>query len=133
MDKKFKAKLERALRKLSWSWKPYGIARERAKVDKATFECQNCGKYCYTGKSEKSLTTLKEKYTMKNVEMCSICVDHIDPVVDPKEGFICWDTYINRLYCDESNLQVLCLNPCHKEKSKRERLIREKHKTKEKE
>lgn len=47
-------------------------------------------------------------------------VDHISPVVDPKTGFISWDLFIERLYCERDNLQVLCI-PCHKKKSKEER------------
>jgi len=35
-------------------------------------------------------------------------VDHIEPVVSPKEGFQDWWTYMNRLYCEADNLQVLC-------------------------
>lgn len=57
----------------------------------------------------------KKEFTAKDVQ-----VDHMLPVVDPKVGFISWDTYIDRLYCEEDNLQVLCL-PCHKIKSKEER------------
>ena len=43
-------------------------------------------------------------------------VDHILPVVDPKEGFNNWDTFIERLFCTKENLQVLC-KACHKELS----------------
>ena len=43
-------------------------------------------------------------------------VDHIDPVVSPEEGFQDWWTYMNRLYCEAENLQVLC-KPCHKDKT----------------
>ena len=47
-------------------------------------------------------------------------VDHIEPCVDPKEGFINWDVYIKRMFCDKSNLQVLCTK-CHDVKSAEER------------
>jgi 5-methylcytosine-specific restriction endonuclease McrA len=47
-------------------------------------------------------------------------VDHIDPVVSPEEGFQDWWTYMNRLYCEAENLQVLC-KPCHKDKTNAER------------
>jgi 5-methylcytosine-specific restriction endonuclease McrA len=43
-------------------------------------------------------------------------VDHINPIVDPNEGFISWDIFINNLFCEASNLQVLC-KPCHKLKT----------------
>ena len=47
-------------------------------------------------------------------------VDHIDPVVSQEEGFQDWWTYMNRLYCEAENLQVLC-KPCHKDKTNAER------------
>lgn len=56
------------------------------------------------------------EYTAKNVE-----VDHITPIVDPKVGFINWDSFINNLFCSKDNLQVLC-QPCHKEKTKKEKV-----------
>lgn len=49
-------------------------------------------------------------------------VDHIDPVVPygmmQKDMTI--DEYVERLYCDVSNLQTLC-SDCHKEKTNSER------------
>lgn len=46
-------------------------------------------------------------------------VDHKKPVI-AKEGFVDWDTYIDRLFCEDANLQVLCLE-CHKAKTNEER------------
>lgn len=57
----------------------------------------------------------KQEFTNKDVE-----VDHIDPVVEPKVGFVDWNTYITRLFSPKDNYQVLC-KTCHKEKSKKER------------
>jgi len=54
-------------------------------------------------------------------------VDHIDPVVSPEEGFQDWWTYMNRLYCEAENLQVLCKS-CHKDKTNAERKERMKSK-----
>lgn len=61
--------------------------------------------------------------------LCSACqnefsardvqVDHIDPVVDPLVGFVSWDVFIDRLFCDRDNLQVLC-TACHKIKTSEE-------------
>ena len=47
-------------------------------------------------------------------------VDHIKPVVDPSEGFVDWETYFDRMFCEEKNLQVLC-KPCHQLKTNAER------------
>ena len=52
-------------------------------------------------------------------------VDHINPVVDPAKGFEDWPTYMERLYCEADNLQVLC-KPCHKDKTNEERKERKK-------
>lgn len=57
----------------------------------------------------------KEDFPAKQVQ-----VDHKKPVVDPKVGFIDWDTYIERLFCKKTNFQVLC-KPCHKLKTKEEK------------
>lgn len=46
-------------------------------------------------------------------------VDHVLPIVDPEEGFVSWDKFIDNLYCPISNLQVLC-KPCHKLKTAEE-------------
>lgn len=55
------------------------------------------------------------KFPAKEVE-----VDHKEPVIDPRKGFISWDVYIERLFCPEENLQVLC-KPCHLKKTKYEK------------
>lgn len=52
-------------------------------------------------------------------------VDHINPVVDPDYGFIDWETYLDRMFCEEENLQVLCKG-CHKVKTNEERKQRKK-------
>lgn len=66
----------------------------------------------------------KNEFTSKDVE-----VDHIKPVIDPKKGFKSWDDYINRLFCTEENLQVLC-KPCHRIKTTKEKEISKKHASK---
>ena len=47
-------------------------------------------------------------------------VDHKIPIIHPEVGFTTWDDYINHLYCERDNLQVLC-KPCHDTKTKQER------------
>lgn len=53
-------------------------------------------------------------------------VDHITPAVG-KEGFTSWDSFIDGLFCEKENLQVLC-KLCHDKKSKSEREARRKKK-----
>lgn len=50
-------------------------------------------------------------------------VDHIDPVVHTTDGFQDWNTYIERLFCEELKLQVLC-SGCHAIKTKKEGELR---------
>ena len=58
------------------------------------------------------------EFTNKDVE-----VDHIDPVVDPKVGFVDWNTFISRLFSPKDNYQVLC-KVCHKAKSDLEKKVK---------
>jgi hypothetical protein len=58
------------------------------------------------------------EFTAKDME-----VDHIKPVVDPKKGFESWDKFIDKLFCEASNLQAIC-KPCHKIKTTKEKAIR---------
>lgn len=70
---------------------------------------------------------------LASMYLCNICkeefpnkmvqVDHIEPVIDPKVGFISWDSFIEKLFCEKENLQVLCI-PCHKNKSDYERSLK---------
>ncbi len=62
----------------------------------------------------------KEHFTSKDVQ-----VDHLQPVVDPKQGFVNWDVYIERLFCPKENLQVLCTT-CHNIKSAAEKKVKKK-------
>lgn len=52
-----------------------------------------------------------------------VVVDHIDPVVSPTKGFVSWDDYIERMFCEADGLQVLCKS-CHKVKTNEERQCR---------
>lgn len=49
--------------------------------------------------------------------------DHIEPVVDPNQGFVSWDEYIKRMFCEREGLQGICVT-CHDKKSEREKNIR---------
>lgn len=56
-----------------------------------------------------------------------VAVDHIDPVIHPTNGFTTWDEFSNRLFCEKSNLQILCKNgkeSCHHIKTQQERAFR---------
>ena len=51
-----------------------------------------------------------------------IQVDHAVPVVNPDVGFVDWNTFIDRLFCDKTNLAVLCKD-CHKAKTDHEKAL----------
>lgn len=46
----------------------------------------------------------------------NVFVDHIVPVVDAVVGWTSYDDFIERLFCNSDNLQVLC-KECHDAKS----------------
>lgn len=71
--------------------------------------------YFITSKKGKPLKRVK--YTCQvcrtpDLKTTQVNLDHIQPVIEPAVGFVDWNTFINRLFCDESNLQIICLN-CH--------------------
>lgn len=98
-----------ALRAASRRWPPkFEVLKEaktEKKVNKKTkrlaqhFLCAACQK----------------EFTATNVQ-----VDHIEPIIPPHTGFTTWDDFIKRLYCEKSNLQVLCKG-CHLIKTKKEK------------
>jgi 5-methylcytosine-specific restriction endonuclease McrA len=63
-------------------------------------------------------STCNGEFSSKDIQ-----VDHIEPVVDPIEGFKTWDEFISRLFCSKENLQVLC-KECHLKKTKQEKDVR---------
>lgn len=50
-------------------------------------------------------------------------VDHVNPIVNPDDGFVSWDEYIKNLFCPIENLQVLCTT-CHDAKTLGENKLR---------
>jgi hypothetical protein len=129
MTTKNQAYLKRKLRDISFKRDAYSNAKKRYKVDSATFECPQCGVYCYEGKSEKNLTKLKEKYKLKTIIWEKIDMDHIEPVdipeLDEYDPYL-WN-FFKRLMCPEDGYQALC-KTCHKKKSKKETDIRSERK-----
>jgi 5-methylcytosine-specific restriction endonuclease McrA len=69
--------------------------------------------------------------------LCGICekptpksymeVDHIDPIIpiDSALEHMSWDTVIDRIWCEENNLQAIC-EECHDKKTSEERKQRAK-------
>ncbi len=82
---------------------------------------------------------LKNSRTRPGYHKCSSCelevhykeikADHISPVVSPTDGFVDWNTYIERLLCPIENWNAICYN-CHDSKSRIELEIRKIYKKK---
>ena len=113
-EARFKSFVTSALRAASRRWPPKYKALKEAFVGKKVnaktgkmamhYKCADC----------------KDLFVAVDVQ-----VDHIKPVVDPKKGFISWDDFISRMFCEIENLQVMC-KPCHKVKTDQEKLERKK-------
>lgn len=82
----------------------------RAKKDAVQYQCNVCKKW---------------------IKSTEIAVDHIIPVIDNDVGFVDWNTFIDRLFCDPSNLQCIC-DACHNIKTQEEREIAKERRKKEK-
>ena len=94
-------KIRWALRKL-WLWSDQRrAALSRGRQARGCYKCEQCGSLVGVG---------------------LINVDHINPAV-PVTGWDSWDGYIERLFCSEDGLQVLC-DLCHTIKTAAERNAR---------
>ncbi len=113
-EARFKSFVTSALRAASRRWPP------KYKALKEAFAGRKVN--AKTGKLAMHYTcaACKKLYVATDVQ-----VDHIKPVVDPKKGFVSWDIYINRMFCEIEDLQVMC-KPCHKIKTDQEKLERKK-------
>lgn len=80
----------------------YNKDGSRAKVDRVEIHCQVCD-------------------TWGPRKGCAI--DHKEPVISVEYGFIDWNEFVDRLYCDKSNLQRIC-KTCHDAKTAKERFER---------
>lgn len=105
-DKFFKRWIISVLRKATYKWRPRNEALRAAKVSQDgrayIYQCAHCG---------------------NNFKRPDVQIDHIIPVIDPFDGFISWDTYIERLFVEKSGFQVLCKG-CHSIKTELEKEIR---------
>jgi 5-methylcytosine-specific restriction endonuclease McrA len=113
-DARFRSFVTSALRAASRRWPPKFKALKEAFVGRKTNK--------KTGKLAMHYKCAKCK---KHFVATDVQVDHVLPVVDPKVGFIGWDSFIDRIFCEIENLQVLC-KPCHKVKTEEEKAKRKK-------
>lgn len=110
---RFTSFIKSALRSASMKWAPIQQVKKEARVRRGFYQCSGCG--------EVVPATLPPKPGNKR-RIKNVLVDHIDPIIDPHTGFTTWDDFVDRLFCEKENLQVLC-HACHQEKCEEERQI----------
>lgn len=118
---KFNSFIKNQLRGATRKWAPIQNCRKAAHLRRGFYKCAGCG--------EEVPTTVVDSVKRKRVN--NIFVDHIEPIIDPAKGFESWDVTIERMFCDSSNLQVLCKS-CHDEKCLEEKQIAKERRQKEK-
>ena len=118
-EARFSSFITSLLRSGSRRWAPISDTQKEARVSRGVYECAEC----------KQHVPASIKEGRKRVQ--NIYIDHIDPIVDPHKGFEGWDKYIERLFCERDNLQLLC-RECHSMKSSQEREIAVERRKKEK-
>lgn len=106
---KFNSFIKNNLRSATRKWAPIQKCKKKAHVARGLYKCDECGQ-------EVPPTVFDEE---KRKRVKNIFVDHIVPIIDPAVGFTTWDECIERMFCDSSNLQLLC-KQCHSSKSQEE-------------
>jgi len=120
IDKKTKGKIIASLRRLTYTHPARNEAKRLQKIDKALFKCECCQSYCYDGKSVKTFNEYVIKYPGNSVQMIKVQVDHKNSVIPIESGWKWdWNEFVDNLFCDIDNLQLLCEN-CHDIKTKKE-------------
>ena len=114
---RFRSFIMSGLRQVSNRWPPKYEVKKQARVERGIYLCAG-----YKKKPHKGSASLPpapgNKRRINNAQ-----VDHKNPIIDPVKGFQSWDAVIARLFCEESELQVLC-HECHSRKTADERVIR---------
>jgi hypothetical protein len=103
------------LRRASFAYPPRTQAMQEARVERGIYRCAYCVK-----EGKDILWKAKQ-----------VKVDHIQPVVDPAVGFIDWNNFISRLFCEKEGFQILC-EAHHHAKTEQENLGRKNKRRKKK-
>lgn len=106
---KFNSFIKNNLRSATRKWAPIQQCKKRANISRGLYKCECCG-------NEVPPTIFDDD---KRKRMKNIFVDHMVPIIDPAVGFTTWDECIERMFCNSSNLQLLCKD-CHSIKSREE-------------
>ena len=109
-DSQFITFVKGHLRRASRWWKPISEVPKEARKGRGVYLCNGCGEL------------VPNSIVVDGKRMKNVFVDHINPVIDPLTGFSGWDSFVNNLFCERENLQLLC-KKCHDHKSSEERLL----------
>lgn len=110
-ESKFNSFIRNQLRGATRKWAPISNVKKKANVSRGVYLCNECKQH------------VPVSVRVGNKRVNNVFVDHIEPIVDPVVGFVSFDEYINRMFCEEDNLQLLC-GPCHDTKTLEERALR---------
>jgi len=113
-EARYRAFVISGLRRTSQRWGPKHEALKRARRGRGLYECACCGTI-----GPKTLPPEEGKKRRRN----NAVVDHIQPIVSPVTGFTTWDDFVENLYCEVDNLQVLCYL-CNRSKTEAENQLR---------
>jgi 5-methylcytosine-specific restriction endonuclease McrA len=119
-EARFRSFIRSQLRAATMRWGPISKCLSLARESRGFYSCAGCGQTV-------PATTKVGGRRTKNVH-----VDHIAPIIDPTEGFVSYDKLIERMFCEQDNLQVLCTE-CHDIKTDNEKALAKERRRKEKE
>lgn len=98
-------------------WPERKLAKKRAQIADHVYMCEGCFLVVVT--DEETYLNNYEGVQLENdtqAVLDRVEVDHILPVIAIGDGWAGYDVYYERLFCNATNLQVLC-SMCHKIKT----------------
>ena len=90
-ESRFHSFIKSALRSASRRWSPIYTTKKNARIARNTYVCSRC----------------KNKVGNKDIK-----VDHNNPVVSVEDGFVDYNTYIQRMFVEIDGLTAMC-KKCH--------------------
>lgn len=114
-EARFKGFIISALRGASQRWGPKAAVIKEARVRRGWYKCEGC-------KQEVPATKQVTLKNGKKKRVKNILADHIDPIIDPKVGFVDYNTWIERCFVEKDKYQALC-HDCHTKKTEEEKQI----------
>ena len=90
-ESRFHSFIKSALRSASRRWSPIYTTKKNARIARNTYVCSRC----------------KNKVGNKDIK-----VDHTHPVVSVEDGFVDYNTYIQRMFVEIDGLTAMC-KKCH--------------------